>query len=742
MRNILTLGRVPQELLNTAAALWRADTLNDPPSSGQSVLLLADQEGTAPAEYIRTLQAIDTAGSPVGIIPVSRNSPTREQLTRLLAQDTLRIDVARIRCRLTECPEANLPSAPPVLRRAGHDDPRSASADLDADLLVLQGHAGPVDAGFGRWLTLCSRARHRPDDAPVFPCFGTTRCFRQPSHGRTPHSTAGLVDPAALTCPLLILDGCGTFPVPGSVFRYEAGLARALMDSSVSAAVLTHGVSASPLSALITFLGTLADGHGLGTAVREANLHMHDVGSPTSLDGTAVAPWAVLGNPELKVVGLPLLRATLHPTETGAACALPTERLDPRYGGLVALDGLPARSGPFDLTCRDGRWARGALRADGRAHLWISGSDAPSTPATSRPVEVVLAPRPKDPTAAWRRRAAWIQANRALLGRMAETYAERGGAEDFLPTLISLWDDVSGAVERVAFAATPLRHPSLAPPLTSSTAPLTARIRELDRATARTLAAAVPVIGARLFRLWSPPWPSAGRAHVTEACSCGCPLAGDVRRHPLLGLARIGLRCPACGPVGDVCAQRSGAERYGSPQEPGAEGYGSAQESGAEEYGSAQESGAEGAEGAEGYVPTVLGGPRQRSVAAGATARWHIRRLSRERSDGFAGAALFDPFRQRQLVMDAAEVRPRSAVDLAVAIPEDWPPGLSQAVVVVTAGAELSFLDFDLMVTPGPPNPPAHPLPHHRTHPGSPPPSPTPSTMLRDRPHTDGALPP
>ncbi|MFI7089934.1 hypothetical protein [Streptomyces lydicus] len=663
-RHILTLGNVPAEFLDSAASLWRADEVNQAMSPGQSVLLLVDQDGTGPAEYIKTLQDLDHHGIPVGIIPHARNSSSIGQLSRLLDEETIRVDLSRCRFRLTESPEANLPTAPYALRRARHDDPVSVAEDLDADLLVLQGHAGPVDAGFGKWLTLCSRPLHRSGHSPVFPCFGTDRCFRQELHGRSALSTAGLFNPADLTPSLLVIDGCGTLPAPGSIFRYETSIARSVMASRVRAAVLTHGVSAAPLSALIVFLGSLASGYTLGEAVREANQHGQASHSPTSIAGSSVAPWGVVGNPEVRVVGLPVREVPVRPARQGVECEVTAQHLDAQFGGIVSLVGLPQNSGPFDVTCHDRRWARGVLSPGGRAYLWLSGGGAPPRRKPEGNVTLSLSPRPAESTAPWRRRAKWIQVGKVLLGRMAETCAERGGPGDSLRTLVSLWDEVTGSVERVALAATPLRQQYLAPPLASLTAGLTARIRELDRTTARTVAAVAPTVGARVSRLWSPPWISQGPACVTEPCPCGCAIVGTVRRHPLWDLARVELRCPACGPVGDVPAHALPGPR-----------------------------------GAMLLAPTVTGGPAQRAVRAGTTVTWRVRRQGGEDADGFVSASLFDPYRQHQVRVDVRSIEPLSTVDLAVEVPDDWPAGLSQAVIVVAAGGALAFLDFDLMVT-------------------------------------------
>jgi hypothetical protein len=97
-------------------------------------------------------------------------------------------------------------------------------------------------------------------------------------------------------------------------------------------------------------------------------------------------------------------------------------------------------------------------------------------------------------------------------------------------------------------------------------------------------------------------------------------------------------------------------------------------------------------------APTVIGMPPDRFVERGHTVEWPVRRLRGDHVTGFACAALLDPFRQRHVVTDAFRIGPLARVDVPLTIPDDWPEGLGQAVIVVTAGGEMSFLDFDVFV--------------------------------------------
>ena len=661
-RHILTRGRVQRAFLDAAANIWGADKVNQPLAPFESVLLLVDQETTAAPEYVQTLVELERQCCSVGVFPISNDSSTVACLERLLSEDTLEVEFSKSRFRLRNCEEANLDTAPPILRRARYDDKDSVSEDLEtADLLVLQGHAGPVDGGFGRWLTLCSRHLHQPGRSPLYSCFGTERCFRQALHGRTTTSLDGLVDPTTLRSPLLVLAGCGTLPIPGSLFRYETSIARSIMASKVRAAVMTHGVSATPLSVFIVFIAMLARGYTLGEAVREANHHGQDLTSPSSSEGLAAGCWIVLGNPEIKVLGLQLLETLLRSSGGNSEFNLNENDVPAQTGRIVSLAQIPRAEGKFDLVSSDGRWIRGASHRDGRAYVWVSGRETRSESVPS-PVVIALPRRPPDPVYDWRRMSLWLQTNRVWLERMATVVAERNGDDGPLRSLITLWDNVSGTIEHLAFASSG-EPQTIAPPLAMLAEPLIQRIAQLDRVTALTVASAVPVVGARLFRLWSPTWPSDGYAQITERCSCGCCIIGNVRRHVILGLVRVYLLCPACGPLGDVSASCT-ANALGAIE----------------------------------VTPAVMGVPKERLVARGATMKSPVQRRCNEPFQGFACAALFDSFRERRVVTETYGIPPLTVVDVPIMIPNDWPEGLSHVAVVVVIGGQISLLDFDIVV--------------------------------------------
>jgi hypothetical protein len=651
-RHVLTLGDVGASVAEAAAGAWRAEKVDGDVDDADVVVLVADHGTTAPADYVATLQRLDRARIPFAVLPVWAPTADPRRIAALLGQDKLPIDFATARFRMPTCDGAAAPDAPAVLRSSPRDDPESASGDLrDADLLCLQGHAGPVDGGFGAWLYLCSRHLHQPGTTPFFPCFGTDRCFRQEYFGRPPTSDAGLVDPRTIAASLLLVDGCSTLPLPGSLFPYATSLARSVMESRAGAAVMTHGFSDLPLSALIVFLTGLAGGRTLGEAVREANEHGHDALVVASIRATGAAPWTLIGNPDATVTGLPLLERAAEARPHGVHVAL--DDVPERTGALVSVPELPAADHGFDVTCSDGRWARGALRSGGGACLWVAGGGGP--------VEVTLVPRPADATGPWRRAFASLHVGRGWLEALADRVAARHGDDAELRSLAELFGEVQRAAEDLAASPVPRRRGAIEPPLAATAADVSAALERLDRATAVAVARGIAAARTRTFGLWSPPLLDTGFVDVGETCLCGAPLAAHGFRHPILDASRLQLDCPGCGPAGDVAADR------------------------------AADDGA--------LVPGVVGLPPTRHARRGETLVLPARRPAAGGAIGAACPALVDQFHERGVVSEAVALPPACELELTLPIPADWPEGLAQVVTVVSIAGELSFLDFDVLVS-------------------------------------------
>jgi hypothetical protein len=636
--------------------VWRADRIDEPIRPSDTVLLLVRQAGLSSGAYVDALEELDRHGRPLGIIPIGDDFAA-SSVSRLLQHDAIVVDFTTARFRMS-CAEANLPTAPTVLQCARFDDPASVANDLGApDLLLLQGHAGAVDGNFGPSFILCSRHDGELSEPPLYPCFKTGACFRQELYGRLPSSTEGLIDAATLRSALVVLDGCGTLAVPGSLFRYETSLVRSLLAGQARAAVMTHGLAATPFAAVVAFLGMLARGRPLGAAVRAANLQSrlaHGPGTRSSLPS-----WILVGNPDVHVEGIPLLEATAVVNGHTLEVSLDSNEIPPDTGAIAAIGSVTPADGPLDISCADGRWGSGAIDPDGCVSLWVGPSVRTSHHA--QPEELVLSftKRPRDVTRRWRDRARWLRVNTPWVTQLTNEVESRGGDGAPLRALASSSRAVCQAVDYAAFASVPLRPGTIAPSLASLAHSLDAELADLDRRTVSAVAEAVPVTGARLFRFWHPPWLHEAQINTQGTCSCGCRVIGIVCCHPIFDVSRVLLSCPACGPIGDVTGRVTNTRDI---------------------------------------VPTVSMATSTRYLRRGATVKWPVG-LAPGCSPGFACVAMIEPpFRHRWAISEVFAVQADSTCDVALEVAADWPLGLSRVVIVVAAGAELSFLDFDAEV--------------------------------------------
>jgi hypothetical protein len=664
-RHLVSVGEVESEVVASAARIWRAGAVNGQYRDADTVLVLFDPDRASTATLVDVLSKAGAQGAALGVLPIYAREKTQIDLQRLLGQDRLEIDFSQCRFRLGGSPAANSSNTPWVLGRALQDDGQAVAEDISQPgLLFLQGHSGPVDGSFGSWLTLCSRALHRPDVPVFFPCAGTERCFRQQSQGRADTSDAGLIDPRLLRSKLVVLDGCGTFAVAGSIYRYEQSILRALTLSSIQASILSLGVSATPLAAVVLLMGLLARGRTLGEAVRDTNRYRQEAGSPTSMRGSAVAPWIVVGNPAATVAGLPLVERRGERNAAGdLEFVVPQGGWSAATGTLVALPNVAAADGPFDILCSPQRWAHGALHDDGCAYLWLGDCEPLTQVGHEADTRIALAKRPDAGAAVWRESFLWLQVCSPWLRGVATTVAKRQRDNAALLSLIDVRAALAADVEFAACATASKRRTEIAAPVEVSATSLSHAVEQLDRATARIVGAAIPHAGARLSHLWSPPWLYEGYAAVDEKCACSCVIAGHVRRHAVYELLRVELSCPACSLIGDVAACTE-------------------------------------IDPARGVVvrPMAKASMGARSLIRNDELRWEVQCLPSGSLGGYACATLFDPFRNRHVFTDAVPVPSRELVAVSMDIPDDWPVGMSWATLTLTVGGRISLFAFDVDV--------------------------------------------
>jgi hypothetical protein len=652
------MDSVDRAVVGLAAKIWKADEINGQIHDTDTLLLLFDPLHTTPPAFIETLTRASTLGVPVGVIPVFPGDDPQTLLTRLLGNDRLEVDFSYSRFHLSDSPQ--VPGIPPVLSRADQGSPQVVDDDIEqADLLFLQGHSGPMDGSFGRWLTLCSRGLHTAGTPALYPCAGTERCFRQSSQGRADTSRDGLIDPRRLKSSLVVVDGCGTFPVPGSLYPYEQSILRGLMLSQVRASVLSVGISATPFSAIVLFLALLARGNTLGQAILQANLHRRDMGSPASIEGIAAAPWLLVGNPAAVITGIPMLEcAAERMSDTSVQFLLPADHVSASTGTLVSVKYPSAIEGPLDVACYPRAWAHGAMHQE-HAYLWLGSSvDGDTTEAT----RVVLSARPGAGSEVWRACFFWLNAGTQWLSGMAQALARREQDNSALLAIIAFREELAVSAEQAAYADTPYRELEIAAGLDAATAHLVLVLGQVDRLTATAVAESIRFAGARLAHLWSPPWLHSGYAQVDQRCLCGCAMVGHVRRHPLHDLLRIELSCPTCSLIGDAAAEFDGTSGGAAPR------------------------------------AMLKASMRQRSLVCGQPIQWTVEANAQDRFEGFACATLFDPFRTRQAVSQTLQIGTACATTVELDVPYDWPAGLAWATLIFTAGGRVCLFAFDVEV--------------------------------------------
>jgi hypothetical protein len=664
-RHLVTVGSVPTADLATAHEAWHPVRVDEALHDDDTVLVLVDMATASAPEYLGTLEGLSNRRLPFGMLPIAGGTSGDGFLRRRLEVEKLDIALDATRFRLMVSDTANDVQAPPMMRRVP-DTAESAEGLREAEFLYLQGHSGPIDAALGRWFYLCSRHLHREGEARFYPCFGTDRCFRQRQFGRPEDSADGLVDPRTLKSSLMVFDGCSTFAVPGGLTPYATSLGRAFVESDVRAGVMTHGTSGMPFSGIVLLVVMLAEGLTLGEAVREANLHAHESSSPSSIEAGAASPLVVVGNPEVTVDGLRLLAPRPEPDADGIAFDLDEADISAAAGALVRLDLPPAPGQGWDVVeGGDFEWAHGVVHRDDSAYVWVSkatGGDGSSDRSRRKlRVEPTSARRAVD----WQGCFAALHASSGWLGSLADAVEMRGGDGEPLRSLRDRLPNLIRQVEAAAGAADARVRRSVAPWPDAGSAKVLAEVQAHDQLAAEVVAAGLAAARIRTFNLWSPPLINLRSVDTGERCVCDARIVANVARHATVAMVRWILSCPGCGAISDA-AGRSGEE--------------------------ASEAG-----------PEAVGYPLSHRAVTGDLLRLPVRLLGDRGFQGSARSALADQFRERSVLSEVAAVEAGGERLMQLEIPESWPPGLAQAVTVVSCGGSVSFLDFDLLVLDRPP---------------------------------------
>ena len=609
------------------------------------VLVLYDPDRTEPSDFFAVLDRVAAQRAGLGVLPIRSGETTAEGVARFLRREPIPLSLAECRFRLGSSPLYSDPRAPAVLRRALEDTIDAAASDAGARFLFLQGHSGPVDGSFGRAMTLCSREVHLPGEAIFFPCAGTKTCFRQSPMGEPPN----LVNPRSLAADIVVLDGCGTFPVPGSIYAFDQSLLRGFMLGDAMAAVLSIGVSATSPGLPVLFMAALAQGMPLGEVVRLCNVLRARANSPTSSMQAGASPWILIGDPALRVTGLELTEVSpIQWSESGYHVALPPGD-DGDTGRMIALRGFD-RYEPLEIAETSTAWAVGGNDGAGSIYLWTGSHD--DSPAPPQIVLRAATARPQP----WRDSVHWLRASCDWLSGLADTVATRRQDAGPIKHLIGLRQRAADALELALHAATPANVVDVARGFGSVESDLRKLLVACDEHGCEVVAAMIPHAGARLSHLCAPAWHSQGTVAVGRNCVCGTPISGHMRTHPLWGIGRIELSCPVCSLIGDVAA---------SPEAPN--------------------------------VPDGFATLECRVLARGEALVWQVETGVDGLSDGFACAILFDPYRER-IQRSALIELVKGCQKVTAAIPLDWPEGMSWATLVTAVAGRISMFAFDIVI--------------------------------------------
>jgi hypothetical protein len=178
----------------------------------------------------------------------------------------------------------------------------NALGDPSNRILVLSGHGNSVDLG-GGGIVICPRGDSTPRDdmTRLYPCFGDGHCFRQPLFGRSPTSTDGLINPALFRHSVVLLLGCGTFPIGDNPFHLSSTILWRMAGSDALATVATLGVFFHDLNVETALISLLLEGYEFGEAVRAFNAWHRRAYGPTSPAKENYGPVLAVGHPGLRL---------------------------------------------------------------------------------------------------------------------------------------------------------------------------------------------------------------------------------------------------------------------------------------------------------------------------------------------------------------------------------------------------------------------------------------------------------
>lgn len=320
------------EHLSGGAAIHYGDLSRERLSRFQSALVLFSP--LTPAHVLsRALASLSRRGLPFSVLPVASGGAGRLVLLKSFlfpAADI--VDVDQI---------GDLSNAHATMEDMSS---RSAPADEHRRILLLSGHGNSVDLG-GRGIVVCPR--HQPEageDAALFyPCFADGLCFRQPLFGRAPQSRQGLLDPSRFRHAMVLLVGCGTFPLGDVPFDHRGTILWRMAAGDSLAAVAILGVFYHDLNVETALMALLLDGHELAQAVHLFNRWYRRAHGRTSPAAEGSGPVVAIGHPGFRLESRLVQAFAPAPHGAGSSLEIPAQAVRFSQNGLaiVKVQGAP-----------------------------------------------------------------------------------------------------------------------------------------------------------------------------------------------------------------------------------------------------------------------------------------------------------------------------------------------------------------------------------------------------------------
>lgn len=414
-----------------------------PPRPADDALVLVAPEDTG-AELVDALERMGATTPSIGIVFVDAGLEGRRSALKLLLVDA--VPAASMRVVTSAYLPQDTAGAPSGLASTDSD---AAAALAEADVVVFSGHADAWDGFAGQSAIFCARG-----DAPapaevaqaLLPCFWGGGCHRQERVGRDAFSTQALLPARSLRCRVLVLEGCNVLRLGAAPDTLRHGLVYQASLSGAVAVVASIALMHVVPGADALLIGLLQDGWPLGQAVARINrARRASVGAAV---GRALGPLLVVGNPRIKLRGVPPERATVEArTPHEMTLTLPARAGQP-HGCVVRFE-LPAGSGSYIqvLERPELLWLKGAVTEEGKAYLWARWSSADPIP----PVQLAITQA--DPWQA--ERACWRSTIDALLG-WVPVLGVLTMRTDASPAYAAIAELLPGLIERLARAASSL----------------------------------------------------------------------------------------------------------------------------------------------------------------------------------------------------------------------------------------------------------------------------------------------